>query len=343
MITCPFCQSELNLTENQSHADQLVACDHCLNGAITKDSGGRIEATRIQNVELISELAPDGSVMGGVLGRLGDSIAELPMLPEVPRRILYMIHDPLTSMNDLAEIINEDPAISLRVMRISNSALYAGTHEIKDLHVACARLGMRTVANVVNAAANGNLYRGSKREYRSLMERLWSHAVVTAHCADKLATLIPKEEHRSAFVAGLVHDIGKLVLLDTITTRYKGNIGRLRDSTELLVKVLDRFHAIVGLHVVQYWKMPPEFAMTTYFADRPQFVPIQRWSSLAHIVSLASAMADACGSGVASEEPPPIAGHPSIEALGTTDEDAQKLVDEITEERESIFDVLGAA
>lgn len=321
----------------------MVGCAKCLNASFIDWGQDPPEARRVDRVETMDELAPDGSVMAGVLARLGDSIAELPMLPEVPRRILYMIHDPLTSMNDLAEIINEDPAITMKVMRISNSALYGGTHEIKDLHVACARLGMRTVANVVNAAANGNLYRVRRKQFRDLMERLWRHAVVTAHCADRIAQLVPKEEHRSAFVAGLVHDIGKLVLLDTITTRYRGNLGRLRESPELMVKVLDRFHTLVGLHVIQYWKMPPEFAFSTFFVGRPENVPVDKWSSLAHVVCLASAMADACGATVGTDDPLVIAGHASIAALGLTDERIQQLAEDTSEELDSIFEVLGAA
>ncbi len=345
MSACPYCKAELPYTTGGDVASefQMAACHDCLNACVMRSEDGDLpEPARLEGTPPVADLAPPGSVMDGVLGTLNEAIADLPVLPAIPQRILGLIHDPITSMSDLAEVVNEDSAIAMKVLRISNSVLYKGTQEVTDLQVACARLGMKNLANIVHAVANGNLYRTPDPAMREIIKQLWSHALATAHCADKIAAQTPQVDQRTTFIGGLVHDVGKLVLFDAITKKYRGNVGRLKESPEILVKVMDQFRSIAGLHVVLHWKMPQEFAFTTFFNSAPSRCPDPKWIATCHVLALASDMADACGFRVGGGDGPAIIDHASAQALGINQEELNTMVTMLPETLDMMMESMGA-
>jgi len=302
MIQCPFCAGELPSSVAGIEQEILYACSNCLNPFRLRPEQGDVVANPIEGVQDIRVVAPPGSVMAGVLDTLNEALEDLPVLPEVPQRILSMVHDPLMNMSDLAKVINEDAVISMRILKLANSAFYASMHEIQDLATACSRVGLKMVANTVNAIANGNLYRTGDPRFRGLMESLWRNAVVTAYCADELTTMARAGRGDVAFMAGLIHEIGKVVLLDIITVKYKGSLGRLREDPELVARVLDKYYLLVGLHVVQKWELAPELTVTTYCHRTPNMVPCEQWLPLTHALCLACAVATSAGYGVGIAE-----------------------------------------
>lgn len=315
MIQCPYCAEALPSETEALVQETLYGCPNCLN-----PFGLHLEQTNVvpkplEATQDIRFVAPPGSVIAGILGILHRALDNLPVLPEVPQRILSMVHDPLTSMSDLARVINEDAVVSMKILKLANSAFYASTHEIHDLATACSRVGLKMLANTVTAIANSSLYRTGDRRFRTLMSELWQGAVVTAFCADEVATWTNTARGQVAFMAGLIHEIGKVVLLDIITVRYRGNVGRLREDADLMVRVLEKYHNLVGLHVVQKWALAPAFAVATYCHPRPATVPFPEWAPLTHTVSIARAMSRAGCFGVfpaqAGQEEPPLAAHPS--------------------------------
>lgn len=299
-------------------------------------------AKPIAGVDSAEEIGPPGSVMEGVFKLLTDAIAEMPAAPEISRRIIAILHDPISSMADMAEVINEDAAISLRVLRMANSAYYAAASEITDLQNACARLGMKTIANIAHAVSNETLYGKINSQFKGIMQQLRLHGVATALCAEQLIGLVPKKLDPSLpFVAGLVHDTGKLVLLDVLTSKYRGNIGRLRESPDLMVRVLNRFHAPVGLHVVQYWRMPIEIGFSTFFNQKPKLNPEPDRAPFVQLITLASALADDCGYGLGKVNATEVTSNPAVAELGIEAESLAELRAELPEQIDNFVKVLG--
>jgi hypothetical protein len=99
-----------------------------------------------------------------------------------------------------------------------------------------------------------------------------------------------------------VHDIGKTVLLDAITNRYKGRVGRLKNSWDLLLASLDEFGPYAGLRVVQHWQLSPEVRFATFYSADPTAAP-EQFRKCALLIALSSATADTCGYGVAGSLP----------------------------------------
>ncbi|MBN2311780.1 MAG: HDOD domain-containing protein [Candidatus Hydrogenedentes bacterium] len=264
----------------------------------------------------VRDEARRGSAAFDVFAHLYGAIHDLPVLPSTPQRVIAMVHDPLSDMEEIAKIVNEDAGLALRVLRIANSALYGGLHEIRETREACARLGMKVVANTMWAIMGNSLYRRGANRHQEWIPELWRHAIAVAHCAESVATCVFGGSQGVEFVAGLTHDIGKVVLLDVISQEPTPQVAVLAQSEMATVELLNRFHALAGLHVVQHMGLPHELGPATLFHHRPEAVPFAEDLPGVHILSLADRVVhvldgegpDACLSSVAE--------HPAVRALG---------------------------
>lgn len=148
-------------------------------------------------------------------------------------------------------------------------------------------------------------------------------------------------EVKLAFVAGLLHDIGKVVIVDVITTKYADAAGRLVESPEVLVKAMEPFAAVIGLHVIQHWRLSNDLTFSTLFVQHPNLTPNNGCVDLAHCVRLASDIADRAGFGILGEIPKSFENHPSMDHCGTTTEELDGLAAELAEMLGSVLSVMG--
>ncbi len=310
MVACPHCSAAAPEAAERITSLRIYSCRKCYEAYLVQPvEGGFIVDAAVPPILLRERVSP-GSVMEGVLACLDDSIKHLPTVPQVPQRVIAAIHDPITTTEDLAQLINEDAVFSMRVLQIANSVASGSRHAITDLRRACARLGTRSLANVAYLVSQAHLYRTVNPVFAELMEHLWRHSVATARLAETFAGSIRGVPANSVFLMALVHDIGKPVLLDAITNRYKGRVGRLKESWDLLLRTLDEYSSYAGLRVVQHWTLSPEVRFATYYAAEPQAAP-EQYRRCALLIALASTVAEACGYGVVGRSTP------DIESLAT--------------------------
>ena len=314
MMHCPYCNQESAAQPNEG----LAVCAVCMNPFVIMAQGHSVKATAPAGAQDIREIAKPGSIGGEILKALPKSLAELPVLPEISQRVMKKLRDPEMSMTDLAEIIRQDQAIAIKILQLANSAMYGGLQEIRDLNAACARLGSRTIANAVQAVANGNLYITGNQVFRDHMQQLWRHALASAHCSYEIANVLAEPRADELFVAGLIHDIGRAVLLDVVANQYRGVLADLRNSPDLLDEVFESYSPLVGLNVVIKWNLPPEFRMTTYFLRDAQNVHNEPARVLTNIVALGEAVAETSGYGLGMNVTS-LLGMPAARALGMTD------------------------
>jgi HD-like signal output (HDOD) protein len=272
-------------------------CKSCLNPVVLRHEEKGWETATPKGVQDIRLIANEESIGGTLMALLPEAIENLPVLPEVAQRILSLLREPEMSVNDLVKVINEDQVIALRILKLANSAMYGGLMEIKDLKSACARLGMRVISNAVQTIANGRLYKSTDAAMKRYMEDLWRHAVASAHCANEIATVLAEPCTDIYFVAGLIHDVGKVLLLDILSSKGSSIMRTLNESPELFQEVLSQYHALVGLHIIDHWNLPPEFGLTTFFHEAPENTPDDYWNSLVNTITLASAIANTSGFG----------------------------------------------
>jgi HD-like signal output (HDOD) protein len=313
-MNCPWCAHTIETDTHKTYS----ACGNCLNVSCFDGVTGP-DLQPLDPFPDVRGAARPGSAIMEITDRLYGTIRALPTLPEVPQRVITMVHDPLCSAEDLAKTINEDAVLALRILKISNSVMYAGLSEVKDLKSACARIGMKTIANTMWSIINSDLYRREDHVYEKELANLWQHAVATARCAELLATVQGTVSKEAVFLAGLVHDIGKLALLEAIATHQSPVVAKLRQSPEAVREVVQRFHTLAGLHVAQFMNLPRELRGPLLFHHMPTDAPIKEDLAPAHVVSLANHVAHAAGYAMDDRPHPPMEQHPSIIALGLND------------------------
>lgn len=319
MIECPFCTASLQVSVRPEQRAVLSVCASCLNPVVLKCDGVSWSATPPRGVQDIRQTAQAGSLGARFLQGLPESIDRLPVLPEISQRFMALTRDPEASMEKLVRLINEDQVIALKILKLANSATYGGLTQIKDLRAACARLGVRAIANTVHAIAHGRLYTTKTPRFRKLMTDLWRHSLASAHCANQIAILTAEPNPDVLFVAGLTHDIGQVLLLDIVANHDGDKLSELRDAPELLEEIVKGYHSLLGLHTVHHWNLPPEFGISAYCHTHIQALPDDSWLNFVHTVYLASAIADASGYGTGPYEEISLLSSPSAKHLGMTD------------------------
>ena len=343
MYSCYVCKETLPGMVREFKPLQLVACANCLNISLVRWYEDRRVAEPLPKSAALKDIVPSGSTLDNILSVVPKAITHLPILAEIPQREVKAIHTPDSSLEDVAAIIREDATLSTKILSLSNSALFATVSEIVDLPTACSRLGMRTLSNIANAMATANQYKSKNPVSIGLMQSLWKHSVATAYCAEAIAEHVDLKSVNPtmAYVSGLLHDIGKAVLVDVITTQYPGDAGRLKTSPELIAKAIDPIAPLVGIHVIQHWRLPGELAFIIFFGRHPKSTPHPSCIKLSYCLRLASDMAEVKGYGTAPEGSISLDDHVAAGELKLTSEDIERLMEKLDEQLEPIMNVFG--
>ena len=182
---------------------------------------------------------------------------ELPVLPEVAVRVQEIIARD-GHIGEISAVIEREPTFAASVLRYSNSIAFAGLREITDLRQAVTRLGINAVEQMILAISARGAFQGGDPRDEKMLRDLWSHAVATALSARRLAARAPGVNAEQAFLAGLLHDIGKVVILRCVAQMRKRNPARCNFPEPLLLEFFDLLHCKVGETLFNAWRLPKE-------------------------------------------------------------------------------------
>jgi HD-like signal output (HDOD) protein len=182
---------------------------------------------------------------------------ELPSLPEVALKIRKALADENVSFSEIVRLLGADPALAARILKVANSAMfYRGGQPITNLHDAVAQLGYKMVRNVALSFVAQQVFIGyGSRELREHISAIWRHSIRTAALAHMLARVHGTPNPDEAFLAGLLHAVGKLYVL----MRVRGDAGALADEAALR-SVLAAWHPRLGRAVIETWELSEELA-----------------------------------------------------------------------------------
>jgi len=190
---------------------------------------------------------------------------DLPPMPYVARKVMDVVSDPASSAQDLQEVISKDQALASQILKIANSALYACSRKIETLTDAIVMLGFNTIRSLSVMNATKNLYKFmSKGKVLGLKDKLlWEHSVGSAIAARTIAQKVNSRYAEQAFLGGLLHDIGKLVLLQKVPEHFDSVIEEVyntgRHFHEVEMEMLGFTHAEVGGYLMNKWKFTSDF------------------------------------------------------------------------------------
>ena len=181
--------------------------------------------------------------------QLLDGSIKLPGLPDIARRVQLAIVKPDYNAADIAKIIQTDIPLSGRIIQVANSPLYQGVTPVENCQSAITRLGMKVVKNLVTSFAVRRLYSGKSSVARKKVELLWKHSVKIGAISFTLARITPGFDPERAMLAGLVHGIGELLILD-----YAERNSELLQNEALYKEVIQRYQHKIGAVILKHWR-----------------------------------------------------------------------------------------
>ncbi len=198
------------------------------------------------------------------------NIKTLPILPEIATQILQLQNDPDASVHSLSDIVAQDPALTSLILKYANSALFGLRGSVETVYDAILRvLGFDTVLHLAIGLSMGNSFKLDKSGPLG-SRALWQHAVFSAAICQKLSQKCPVEFRPSpgqAYLAGLLHDIGYLVLASSFETEYFWLNKLIASKPEVPMTVIE--YQLLGIHhtdlgciLLNNWNMP-EFLNVT--------------------------------------------------------------------------------
>lgn len=215
-------------------------------------------------------------IMTNVLDTL-NNIDNLPTLPIVAQKILKLIACPTSSMEQIANVITKDQAITVKVIKITNSAFYGFRNRISSIQHAIVILGLNTVKNLVLGVSVVKTFEENARTSIFDREKFWLHAFGTALGSKLIAKHKGKEDIEDYFLAGLLHDIGILAIDQFLHDAFIEILNRsLKEGADFLKSeqdVLGIHHGDVGAFLGEKWKIPAFLISTMRYHHSPSMVP----------------------------------------------------------------------
>jgi len=194
------------------------------------------------------------------LGKIIARLEDLPTLPSVVTQVLNATMDEHTSAADIAKLVSTDQALTAKVLRVANSAFYGLKQEVTALPHAIVVLGLKTLKCILLSVSVFDMFEKYKHEEGLPKDRFWEHSLGVAVAARIIAQRLDYEPPDEAFVAGILHDVGKIVLdvfgkgvYADVLKKVKEDGGFIRDVEEIS---LGFDHAFVGEWVAKRWGLP---------------------------------------------------------------------------------------
>lgn len=215
-------------------------------------------------------------------------------LPEVYYQLNEAINDPTSDINQIAALVSEDPALTARLLRIANSAMYNFPTPIDTITQAVTVIGTQQLRDLTLGCNLGNLFPGIPPHVVN-MEQFWRHSIGTGICARTIAALRRENNIEKFYIMGLLHDLGRLAIYSVLpdysakalnnTASY--DILRLEIAEEQ--RVVD--HADVSAMLLEHWQLPTLLCETVRHHHQP--TESKRYPEFAAIIHLADILAHA--------------------------------------------------
>ena len=178
---------------------------------------------------------------------------KLPSLPSVAHRIQQAFADDAVNAESICTIIQADPAITAKLIMISNSALYGGQASIESLQQAVVRLGLETTRKQIMTYAVKELFQGKTSAMKAHMQKLWKHSQHVACLCRLMANHLKGFDLEQAQLAGLIHDLGEVAIL-----QYAQDNEELIGNSALLLKAVKKLRPQITGMLLNQWNFGPE-------------------------------------------------------------------------------------
>jgi putative nucleotidyltransferase with HDIG domain len=275
-----------------------------------------VEVAQSRNTQSAENGVPR-AVRAELEARLAAGSLELPLLPGVAMEVTSVAAKEDVDVRTIADMLKRDPALSAHVLRIVNSPLYSPRAPIVSLQQAVARVGaskIREIALVIACRTGVFKAKGYERE----IDEVFKHSIACALFAQEIARHT-RNNVEDAFLCGLLHDVGRPVLLQALLTALRE--ARVVADRDAVLGLVSELHEAAGAALAKAWALPDTVvsALAKHHAPKPEHesVPVR-------IVSLADAFAHKSAEDDLTSDS--LLGHPALAALEIYPDVLQKIV-----------------
>ncbi len=207
---------------------------------------------------------------GGVFERM--ELSNLPSLPSILLKLIATCSDEDASMKDLALIVEKDPSLCMKILRMVNSVYYSFSQKVQNFNQALALLGIDTIRSIAVSASVYQVFDGVKDDVQFNLKYFWWHSLTTAVLANLIAKKISYPMPEEAFLSGMLHDIGKLVLLKNYPEEYAELLQKKPSSAKIIheeQQQLEVTHCETGAWLIRHWNLQSFIADAILYHHEP--------------------------------------------------------------------------
>lgn len=208
-----------------------------------------------------------------LLDELSD-ISSVPTLPTVVSRITTLLQNPQTSADEIGHVITTDQSLASKVLKLVNSAFYGFPGRISTITHAVVILGFSTIKNVVLTASIFEAFKASKSDDTYFdMGKFWMHSIACGAAAQTIAQQKGVPNKEEFFIAGLLHDIGKIIMLQYLPDEFEKVLHSLKEENRLFydaeLSMFSTPHPSIGGYLTELWNLPQNLNYAVKFHHNP--------------------------------------------------------------------------
>lgn len=269
-------------------------------------------------------------------------LVQVSSLPVIYTKINEAVNNPQSSMKGISDIISDDPGLTSRLLQLVNSAFYSFPSRIETVNRALFIVGTQQLRDLALATSIMNLFKGIPEDLVN-MESFWRHSVACGLTAKILATYRRCEMNvERFFAAGIIHDIGRLIIYKKIPETAKEMILRCKTNRELLFlvekEVIGFDHADLGRVLVQFWNLPPSLEEVVAYHHSPR--EARRYPVETAVVHIADIIAHAMQFGKSGEQYIPPIDEKAWELIGVPTSVLSPTMDQLEREIKDVVQSL---
>lgn len=249
---------------------------------------------------------------------------DIPTLPPIAMKVMNLIQDDFASLSILEEIISRDQGFVTRLLRIANSPYYGQNRKIEDIKQALLLIGFETLKSLIVVTALRDIH----RKFGVFEQRLWEHSLGVALCASLIAMVTQLHKPDEALVCGLIHDVGKTAMNNSMPDLYPEVYERIFDQKRSSIHVEEEMfgfnHTTVGSLLAKKWKLPEKLEMVVTYHHTFPFPENEdaAYADICNIVRIADQICNNLGIGLKEPIEVPI----EHETLGLSNEELTEIV-----------------
>jgi HD-like signal output (HDOD) protein len=213
---------------------------------------------------------------------------ELPIFHPVALKLQRMLSDYDFTVDEVAQVANEDQSLASQMLKMANSPMYMGRTKVATIKEAVIRLGAQQVINIAMAASQASAHASDNPVLNKYMQELWLHSHGSALGARWMAhNCGMRGIADEIYLAALLHDVGKLYLLKAVERLTKAGVISSMFDDELIMEIFEVMHVEQGYRLMQHWNFPSMYCDVIRDHHLEEWDPVNKMRAIVRFVTLA--------------------------------------------------------